>query len=86
MGELVGVGLRPHNRYARAKVLRQRWRAPIQNTLSRTVLLTEEAPEMRSSVLEPRLLYGAPGLGTCAPAGCFMRSVAGLSSLGGRPA
>ena len=33
MGELFGVELRPHNRYAGAKILRQRWQAHIQSTL-----------------------------------------------------
>jgi general secretion pathway protein A len=57
MGELFGVELRPHNRYAGAKILRQRWQAHIQNTQTRPVLLVDEAQEMQSSVLaELRLL------------------------------
>lgn len=60
MGELFGVELRPHNRHAGAKVLRQRWQAHIQNTLNRPVLLVDEAQEMQSSVLaELRLLASA---------------------------
>ena len=60
MGELFGVELRPHNRYGGAKVLRQRWQAHIQSTLSRPVLLVDEAQEMRSAVLaELRLLASA---------------------------
>ena len=39
MGELFGVELRPHNRYAGARILRQRWQAHIQSTLTRPVLL-----------------------------------------------
>jgi hypothetical protein len=39
MGELFGVELRPHNRWGGAKILRQRWQAHIQSTLSRPVLL-----------------------------------------------
>jgi general secretion pathway protein A len=60
MGELFGVELRPHNRYAGAKILRQRWQAHIQSTLCRPVLLVDEAQEMQSSVLaELRLLASA---------------------------
>jgi type II secretory pathway predicted ATPase ExeA len=60
MGELFGVELRPHNRYSRAKILRQRWFAHIQSTLCRPVLVVDEAQEMLSSVLaELRLLTSA---------------------------
>jgi general secretion pathway protein A len=57
MGELFGVELRPHNRFAGAKILRQRWQAHIQGTLSRPVLVVDEAQEMQTAVLaELRLL------------------------------
>ena len=57
MGDLFGVELRPHNRFAGAKILRQRWQAHIQGTLSRPVLVVDEAQEMQTSVLaELRLL------------------------------
>jgi general secretion pathway protein A len=60
MGELFGVELRPHNRFAGAKILRQRWQAHIQGTLSRPVLVVDEAQEMQSTVLaELRLLASA---------------------------
>jgi hypothetical protein len=60
MGELFGVERRPHNRYSGAKILRQRWQAHIQNTLSRPVLLIDEAQEMQPGVLaELRLLASA---------------------------
>jgi len=60
MGELFGVQLRPHNRYGGAKILRQRWQAHIQNTLSRPVLLIDEAQEMQPGVIaELRLLASA---------------------------
>src|SRR3954464_11199018 len=49
MGELFGVELRPHNRFAGAKILRQRWQAHIQGTLSRPVLVVDEAQEMQSA-------------------------------------
>jgi general secretion pathway protein A len=51
MGDLFGVELRPHNRWGGAKILRQRWQAHIQTTLSRPVLLVDEAQEMQSAVL-----------------------------------
>ena len=57
MGDLFGVELRPHNRFAGAKILRQRWQAHIQGTLSRPVLVVDEAQEMQTAVLaELRLL------------------------------
>ncbi len=57
MGELFGVELRPHNRFAGAKILRQRWQAHIQGTLSRPVLVIDEAQEMQTAVMaELRLL------------------------------
>jgi len=60
MGELFGVELRPHNRFAGAKILRQRWQAHIQGSLSRPVLVVDEAQEMQTAVLaELRLLTSA---------------------------
>src|SRR6202030_1293808 len=60
MGDLCGVELRPHNRWGGAKILRQRWQAHTQSTLSRPVLLVDEAQEMQSAVLaELRLLASA---------------------------
>ena len=60
MGELFGVELRPHNRWGGSKTLRQRWQAHIQTTLSRPVLLVDEAQEMQPAVLaELRLLASA---------------------------
>ena len=57
MGELFGVELRPHNRFAGAKILRRRWQAHIQGTLSRPVLVVDEAQEMQTAVMaELRLL------------------------------
>jgi general secretion pathway protein A len=57
MGELFGVELRPHNRFAGAKILRQRWQAHIQGTLFRPVLVVDEAQEMQTAVMaELRLL------------------------------
>ena len=57
MGDLFGVELRPHNRWAGAKVLRERWQTHIDASLARPVLIVDEAQEMLSTVLsELRLL------------------------------
>ena len=57
MGELFGVELHPHNRHAGAKVLRSRWQAHIDASLSRPVLIVDESQEVIASVLaELRLL------------------------------
>lgn len=60
MGELFGVELHPHNRHAGAKVLRGRWQAHIDASLSRPVLIVDESQEVMSPVLaELRLLASA---------------------------
>jgi general secretion pathway protein A len=60
MGDLFGVELRPHNRWAGAKVLRERWQTHIDASLARPVLVVDEAQEMLSTVLsELRLLCSA---------------------------
>jgi general secretion pathway protein A len=57
LGELFGVPLRPHNRHAGSKVLRQRWQEHIDSSLLRPVLLCDEGQEMSPAVLaELRLL------------------------------
>ncbi|MGH7477721.1 MAG: ExeA family protein [Longimicrobiales bacterium] len=57
LGDVFEVALRPHNRWAGFKALRQRWQAHIESTLSRPVLLIDEAQEMSTAVLsELRLL------------------------------
>ena len=57
LGDLFGVPLRPHNRWASAKALRDRWLQHIDTTLVRPVLLVDEAQEMHAAVLsELRLL------------------------------
>jgi len=57
MGDLFGVELAPHNRWAGAKVLRDRWQTHIDAALSRPVLIVDEAQEMLPAVLaELRLL------------------------------
>lgn len=57
MGDLFGVELHPHNRWGGAKVLRDRWQTHIDASLSRPVLIVDEAQEMLPLVLsELRLL------------------------------
>lgn len=57
MGELFGVSLRPHNRWAGFRALRDKWIAHIEGSLMRPVLLVDEAQEMHPQVLaELRLL------------------------------
>lgn len=57
LGDLFGVQLAPHNRWAGSKVLRERWQAHIDAALFRPVLIVDEAQEMIPVVLnELRLL------------------------------
>lgn len=60
LGDAFQVPLRPHNRWAGTKALRERWQAHIDSTLYRPVLLVDEAQEMTPAVLnELRLLCSA---------------------------
>ena len=60
LGDLFQVPLSPHNRWASAKVLREKWRNHIETSLYRPVLLIDEAQEMSPAVLcELRLLASA---------------------------
>ena len=57
MGDLFGVELRPHNRWAGFKALREAWLSHVEGTLMRPVLLVDEAQEMQGQVLsELRIL------------------------------
>jgi type II secretory pathway predicted ATPase ExeA len=57
LGNLFEVELTPHNRWAGAKVLREKWKAHLASVLYRPVLLVDEAQEMLTPVLkELRLL------------------------------
>lgn len=51
LGDLFGVQLSPHNRWAGAKVLRERWQTHIDATLVRPVLVADEAQDMSTVVL-----------------------------------
>lgn len=57
LGDLFGVELSPHNRWAGTKVLRERWRTFVDASLVRPVVLIDEAQEMAPAVLnELRIL------------------------------
>src|SRR5262250_3674984 len=57
LGDLFSVALRPNNRWGGSKLLRERWQTYIDASLSRPVLIVDEAQEMVPSVLaELRLL------------------------------
>lgn len=57
LGQLFGVDLVPHNRWAGFKALRQTWLTYVDATHCRPVLLVDEAQEMPASVLaELRIL------------------------------
>ena len=60
LGDLFQVPRSPHNRWASAKVLREKWHNHIETSLYRPVLLIDEAQEMNPLVLcELRLLSSA---------------------------
>jgi len=60
LGELFGVALQPHNRWASAKVLREKWHKHIESCLCRPALLIDEGQECCVPVLsELRLLSSA---------------------------
>ena len=60
LGDLFGVPLSPHNRWAGSKVLRERWRKHTESTLVRPVLIIDEAQEMYPATLnELRFLASA---------------------------
>jgi type II secretory pathway predicted ATPase ExeA len=57
LGDLFGVPLAPHNRWAGATALREKWQTHLDAALFRPVLVVDEAQEMQASVLnELRLL------------------------------
>jgi type II secretory pathway predicted ATPase ExeA len=60
MGDLFGIELSLHNRWGGFKKLRERWIAHMASTLTRPVLLIDEAQEAPAAVLnELRLLSSA---------------------------
>lgn len=60
LGAIFGVALTPHNRWAGATILRDLWKAHIEASFVRPVLVIDEAQQMRDSVFdELRLLTAA---------------------------
>ncbi len=60
LGQLFGVPLNPHNRWAGFKALRQTWLSHVDATHQRPVLLIDEAQELAANVLaELRILASA---------------------------
>jgi general secretion pathway protein A len=60
LGDIFGVALSPHNRWAGAKALREKWLTHIDAALYRPVLLIDEAQEMNNAAFsELRLLSSA---------------------------
>jgi general secretion pathway protein A len=62
LGDLFGVPLAPHNRWAGAKALREKWQAHIDAALFRPVLIVDEAQEMQVRVLNELRLLGSTRL------------------------
>jgi type II secretory pathway predicted ATPase ExeA len=62
LGDLFGVPLAPHNRWAGAKALREKWQAHIDAALFRPVLIIDEAQEMQVRVLNELRLLGSTRL------------------------
>lgn len=60
LGQLFGVALAPHNRWAGFKALREKWLTHVEATRYRPVLLVDEAQEVPPAVLaELRILASA---------------------------
>ena len=62
LGQLFGVALVPHNRWAGFKALRQTWLTHVEATRYRPVLLIDEAQEMPASVLAELRIPAVTGL------------------------
>jgi len=72
IGELFGVTLSPHNRWASTKVLRECWQAHIERSLLRPVVLVDEAQEMPAAVLSELRLLSATRLDTRVLLSCVL--------------
>jgi type II secretory pathway predicted ATPase ExeA len=62
LGDLFGVPLAPHNRWAGAKVLREKWQAYSDAALFRPVVVVDEAQELKPAVLNELRLLGSARL------------------------
>lgn len=65
LGELFSAPLTPHNRWACAKVLRERWAAHFESMLYKPVLLIDEAQEMRPAAFNELRLLLSKDLDSC---------------------
>ena len=65
LGDLFGVQLRPNNRWAGTKVLRERWQAHIEASLYRQALLIDEAQECQAQTLNELRLLASKDLDAC---------------------
>ena len=64
LGDLFGVPLSPHNRWAGAKALRERWQSHMEAVLVHAVLVIDEAQEMAPAVLNELRLLSTAALDT----------------------
>jgi AAA domain-containing protein len=80
LGDLFGVPLRPHNRWASAKALRERWLQHINTALARPVLLVDEAPRFWPNCVCSRAPSSIPG-----PSSPWCSPVTTVSVAGWRP-
>ena len=62
IGDIFGVALSPHNRWAGTRVLRECWQHHVEHSLLRPVLLCDEAQEMPPAVLNELRLLSATRL------------------------
>jgi general secretion pathway protein A len=65
LGDLFGVRLAPSNRWAGAKVLRERWQAHVEHSLFRPALLIDEAQECQTTTLNELRLLASKDLDSC---------------------
>jgi type II secretory pathway predicted ATPase ExeA len=65
LGDLFGVPLTLHNRWAGFKALRTRWSDPIASTLTRPVLMMDEAQEALTAVLSELRILASKDLDAC---------------------
>lgn len=65
LGDLFGVEVRPHNRWAGTKALRARWREHLEAALFRAVLIIDEAQEAHTAVLSELRLLSHTELDSC---------------------
>jgi hypothetical protein len=81
LGDLFGVPLAAHNRWGGFKALRARWADHITSTLSRPVLIIDEAQEALTPVFnELRVLASKPSIPVSSSASCSPATLASSST------